>query len=140
MSVSSVWLFQFRYTTSNLEIMRGFFYPTPLDTARLNKLKFKTLQSLWFIYLDDELWRSKNVISNLLYRKSDRQKSEWLLFNTNWAIFQRYNGNFDEMIMMSILYYTNTMSLILIVLFPLLVDMSLHFDISFWFWANKYLL
>jgi hypothetical protein len=62
------------------------------------------------------------------------------LFNTNWAIFQRYNGNFDEMIMMSILYYTNTMSLILIVLFPLLVDMSLHFDISFWFWANKYLL
>ena len=140
MSVSSVWLFQFRYTTSNLEIMRVFFYPTPLDTARLNKLKFKTLQSLWFIYLDDELWRSKNVISNLLYRKSDRQKSEWLLFNTNWAIFQRYNGNFDEMIMMSILYYTNTMSLILIVLFPLLVDMSLHFDISFWFWANKYLL
>ena len=137
MSVSSVWLFQFRYTTSNLEIMRVFFYPTPLDTARLNKLKFKTLQSLWFIYLDDELWRSKNVISNLLYRKSDRQKSEWLLFNTNWAIFQRYNGNFDEMIMMSILYYTNTMSLILIVLFPLLVDMSLHFDISFWFWAKQ---
>ena len=35
------------------------------------------------------------------------------------------------LIMMSILYYTNTMSLILIVLFPLLVDMSLHFDTSF---------
>jgi hypothetical protein len=37
------------------------------------------------------------------------------------------------LIMMSILYYTNTMSLILIVLFPLLVDMSLHFDTSFKF-------
>jgi hypothetical protein len=46
--------------------------------------------------------------------------SEWLLFNTNSAIFQLYHGEdkliFNEMKMRSTLYYTNTLSWIFIVL------------------------
>ena len=76
--------------------------------------------------------------------------SEWLLFNTNSAIFQLlvYHGEnkliFNEMMTRSILYLTNTLSWIFIVLAHWNnspgVDMSLHSDILFWFWANQCLL
>jgi hypothetical protein len=60
--------------------------------------------------------------------------SEWLLFNTNSAIFQLYHGEikliFSEMMMRSTLYQTNTLSWIFIVLThwnnSLQIDMSLH--------------
>ena len=46
--------------------------------------------------------------------------SEWLLFYANSAIFQLYHGNnkliFNEMMMWSAFYYTNTLSWIFIVL------------------------
>jgi hypothetical protein len=59
--------------------------------------------------------------------------SEWLLFNANSAIFQLYHGEnkliFNEMMMRSALYQTNTLSWIFIVLAPwnnsLQIDMSL---------------
>ena len=61
--------------------------------------------------------------------------SEWLLFNANSAIFQLYHGKnkliFNEMMMKSVLYYTNN---------SLRVDMSLHSDTLFWFQANQSLL
>ena len=74
--------------------------------------------------------------------------SEWLLFNANSAIVQLYHCEnkliFNEMVMRSALYYTNTLSWIFIVLahwskIPR-VDMSLHSDTLFWFRANQSLL
>ena len=72
--------------------------------------------------------------------------SESLLFNTNSAIFQLNDGEnkliFNEMMMRSILYYTNTLSWIFIVLAHWInspqVDMSLHSNTLFWFRANQY--
>ena len=71
--------------------------------------------------------------------------SEWLLFNATSAIFQLYHGEnkliFNEMMMRSALYYTNTLSWIFIVLANSpRVDMSLHLDTLFWFWDNRSLL
>jgi hypothetical protein len=59
-----------------------------------------------------------------------------------WAILQPYHGenmlNFDEMIMMSALHYTNMLSWIFIVLThwnnSLWIEMSLHSDKLSWFW------
>jgi hypothetical protein len=66
------------------------------------------------------------------------------------AIFQLHvyhdenNLHFDEMIIMSALYYTNTLSWILIVLAhwnnSLWVDMSIHLDTLPWFQVNQSLL
>jgi hypothetical protein len=61
------------------------------------------------------------------------------------AIFQLYHDEnkliFNEMMMMSTLYKTNTLSWICIVLAhwnnSLWVDMSLHSDTLFWFRANQ---
>jgi hypothetical protein len=61
--------------------------------------------------------------------------SEWLLYNTKWAIFSAISWqdqiSFDE-IMISALYYANTLSWTFIVLAywnkSLWVDMSLHSD------------
>ena len=73
--------------------------------------------------------------------------SEWLLFNANSAILQLYHGDkliINEMMMMSALFYTNTLSWIFIVLAHWnnspWVDMSLHSDTLFWFRANQSLL
>ena len=48
--------------------------------------------------------------------------SEWLLFNAKSAIFQLYHGEnkliFNEIMMRSDLYYTNTICWIFIVLAP----------------------
>jgi hypothetical protein len=71
--------------------------------------------------------------------------SGWLLFNANSAIFQLYHGEnkwiFNEMMMSSALYKTNTLSWIFIGLAhwnnSLRVDMSLHLDTLFWFRANQ---
>jgi hypothetical protein len=74
--------------------------------------------------------------------------SEWLLFNSNSAIFQLYHGEnkliFDEMMMRSAFYLTNTLRWIFIA--PACcntspqVDMSLHSGTLFWFRANQSLL
>jgi hypothetical protein len=72
-------------------------------------------------------------------------KSEWLLFNANSTIFQLYYCKnmliFNEMMMMSALYETNTLSCIFIVLAHWnnspRVDMSLHSDTLSWFQANQ---
>ena len=74
--------------------------------------------------------------------------SEWLLFIANSAIFQLYHGEnkliFNEMMMRSALFLTNTLSWILIVLAHWnnspRIDMSLHLDTLFWFRSNQSLL
>jgi hypothetical protein len=71
--------------------------------------------------------------------------SEWLLFNTNSAIFQLYDGEniliFDGMMMRFALYQTNTLSWIFIVLAHWnnspWIDMSPHLNTLSWFWANQ---
>jgi hypothetical protein len=73
---------------------------------------------------------------------------ERLLFNVNSAIYQLYHGEnkliFNEMMMRSAWYYTNTISWIFMVLVHWnkspRVDMSLHTNTLSWFWANQYLL
>ena len=70
--------------------------------------------------------------------------SVWLLLNANSEIFQLFHGEnkliFKEMIMMSALCKTNTLSWTSIVLAHWndspLIDMSPHLDISSWFLAN----
>jgi hypothetical protein len=70
------------------------------------------------------------------------------LFNANSTIFQLYHGEnnliFNEMMMMSALYWANTLSWNIIVLAHWnnspWEDMSLHSDTLFWFWANQSLL
>jgi hypothetical protein len=60
-------------------------------------------------------------------------------------IFQLYHGKnkliFNEMMMRSALYYTNTLSWIFIVLTywnnSLWIDLSPHLDTLSWFWANQ---
>ena len=74
--------------------------------------------------------------------------SEWLLFNANSAIFQLYHGKnkliFDEMMMRSALYKTNTLSWIFIVLAHwnkcLRINISPNKDTLSWFQANLSLL
>ena len=65
--------------------------------------------------------------------------SEWLLFDINSAKFQLYHGE-NKLIINE----TNTLSWIFIVLAHWCnsprVDMSLHSDKLFWFWANQSLL
>jgi len=76
------------------------------------------------------------------------QLSQWLLFKANSTIFQLYHGEnkliFNEMMMRSTLYKTNTLSWIFIVLAHWInsprVDMSIHWDTLFWFQANQSLL
>jgi hypothetical protein len=67
--------------------------------------------------------------------------NEWLLFNANSAIFQLYHGGenkliFNEMMMRSALFYSNTLSWIFIVLDHWnngsRIDMSLHSNTLFW--------
>ena len=70
------------------------------------------------------------------------------MFNANSTIFQLYHGEnnliFNEMMMMSALYWANTLSWNIIVLAHWnnspWEDMSLHSDTLFWFWANQSLL
>ena len=77
-----------------------------------------------------------------------KKLNEWLLFNDNSAIFQLYHGenkfNFNEMMMKSTLYLTNTQSWIFIVLGhwnnSQWVDMSLHSYTLFWYRAIQSLL
>ena len=74
--------------------------------------------------------------------------SEWLLLNANSAIVQLYHGAnkliFSEMMMLSALYYTKTLSWIFIVLAHWnnspRIDTSLHSDTLSWFRANQSLL
>ena len=69
----------------------------------------------------------------------------WLLFNTKWTIVQLYMARrsytINEMMMITTLYSTNTLSLIFIVLTlwnnSPWVDMSLHSDTLSWFRANQ---
>ena len=69
---------------------------------------------------------------------------DWLLFNANSAIFLLYHGEnksiFNEMMMRSALYSTNTLSWIFIVLAHWnnspQVHMSAHSYTLSWFWAN----
>ena len=74
---------------------------------------------------------SPSTLSSCMFRVS-----EWVLFNTNSAIFQLYHGKnkliFNEMLMRSPLYYTNTLSWSCIVqphwkISPR-IDMSPHSD------------
>jgi hypothetical protein len=63
----------------------------------------------------------KNVLAwSIYYHYWDRWISDWLVFNTKWAFSHLYHDenklHFDEMIMMSALYKTNTLRLIFIVL------------------------
>jgi hypothetical protein len=83
------------------------------------------------------------------WNPSKYKVSEWLLFNANSAIFQLYHGEnklfFNEMMMRSTLYWTNTPTWIFIGLAhhwnncPR-VDMLLHSDTLFWFRASQSLL
>jgi hypothetical protein len=74
--------------------------------------------------------------------------SGWLLFNANSAIFQLYHSEnkliFNEMIMKSALYETNTLSWIFIVLVHWnnspRICMSPHSNTLSWFRANQSLL
>jgi len=74
--------------------------------------------------------------------------SEWLLFNTHSAIFQLYHGEtkliFNERMMWSALYKSNTLSLICIMVAhwnnSMRIKMSLHSDTVSWFRANQSLL
>jgi hypothetical protein len=69
------------------------------------------------------------------------------MFNANSTICQLYHGEnkliFNEMMMRSALYETNTLSWMFIVLAHWnspLVDMSFHLDTLYWFQANQSLL
>jgi hypothetical protein len=72
----------------------------------------------------------------------------WLLFNANSAILQLHHGEnkliFNEMMMRSALFKTNTLSWMFIVLAHWnnspRVNTSLHSDTLFWFRANQSLL
>ena len=72
----------------------------------------------------------------------------WLLFQLKWVEFQLYlwqeQVTFDEMIMISTFYYTNTLSWIFIVWAHWnnspSVDMSLHLNTLSWFRPNQSLL
>ena len=74
--------------------------------------------------------------------------SDWLLFNANSAPPQLHHGEnksiFNEMMMKSTLFQTNTLSLTFIALtywsYSPRLDMSLQLDILFWFRANQSLL
>ena len=73
--------------------------------------------------------------------------SEWLLFNANSAIFQLYHGEnkliINEMMIRFVLYFTNKLSWIFIVLDhrnSLRIDMSPHSDTFSWFLVNQSLL
>ena len=75
--------------------------------------------------------------------------NEWLLFNTQWAIFQLHLDknklHFDETTMMSALYETNMLTWLFIELAywknSPLVDMSLHLGLILsWFRGNQSLL
>jgi hypothetical protein len=82
-----------------------------------------------------------NLLSELVFRAA--WVSEWLLFNANSAIFQLYHDE-NKLIVNEIMYKTNTLSWIFIVLAHwnnnLRVDMSLHSDTLFWIRANQSLL
>jgi hypothetical protein len=74
----------------------------------------------------------------------DQLKGEWLLLNANSAISWREQVTFDEMMMMSALYYINMLSWLFIELAHWnnspQVDMLLHQDTLFWFCATQSLL
>ena len=86
-------------------------------------------------------------VTHIQYKMSE-WVSEWLLFNVSSAIFQLYYGEnkliFNEMMMRSALFQTNTLSWIFIVLAHWnnspWSDMSLLSDTLFWFRANQSLL
>jgi hypothetical protein len=72
--------------------------------------------------------------------------SEWLLFNANSAIFQLYHGEnnliFNDMMMRSALYWTNTQSWIFNSASSQKktsprIDLSLHSDTLYWFRSNQ---
>ena len=69
--------------------------------------------------------------------------SEWLLFNTKWAIFQQYDGgnklHFDEIWWQWCLLCTRSTRWVGLAHWnnSLWIDMSLHLDILFWFWASQ---
>jgi len=65
------------------------------------------------------LWFTSNAFNNICLSRIE-WVSKWLLLNANSAIFQLYHGEkrsiFNEMVMRSALYYTNTLSWIFIVI------------------------
>jgi len=68
--------------------------------------------------------------------------SEWLLFKINFLVYHgEIKLDLDEMMMMSALFQTNTLSWIFIVLAHWNnspeVDISLHWDTSSWFQDNQ---
>ena len=91
--------------------------------------------------------------SMIVLLQSDYRYQFSLLWESNCCLMsdQQFSAiswqelvTFDEMIVMSTLYYTNTLSLIFIVLAHwnnnLWTDMLLHSDTLSWFWANQSLL
>ena len=90
-------------------------------------------------------WRMDNIGHKT---ENEEWVSEGLLFYVNSAMFQLYHGEnklmFNAMMIMSTLYYTNTLVLILIVLAhwnnSALIDMLPHSNTLSWFPTNQYLL
>ena len=72
-----------------------------------------------------------------------KRMSEWLLFNTKWAIFQQYHGGnklyFDEIWWQRCLLCTRSTCCVGLAHWnnSLWIDMSLHLEILFWFWASQ---
>ena len=67
----------------------------------------------------ENIWKLFLFINTELFGWNVPWMSGWWLFNARWAIFQLYHGvqvTFNEMIMISALYLTNTHSWIFIVL------------------------
>ena len=62
--------------------------------------------------------KSKLQFSNQIKKNGDEESimSEWLLFNANSAIFLLYHGENNEMMMMTALYLTDSLSWMFIVL------------------------
>ena len=92
--------------------------------------------------ISPDLYIETSVIVQKLY------VSEWLLFNTNSAIFQLYQDEnkliFNEMMTKSALYYINMRNCIFIVIAlrknSTRIDMWPHSDKLSWFWVNQSLL
>jgi hypothetical protein len=71
----------------------------------------------WCLYLWDKIFKKSSLKPLCQFKKKLARvvlMGDWMLFNNKWTSFQPYHGEnmllFDEMVMVSVLYYTNMLS------------------------------
>ena len=71
----------------------------------------------WCLYLWDKIFKKSSLKPMCQFKKKLARfvlMGDWMLFNNKWTSFQPYHGEnmllFDEMVMVSVLYYTNMLS------------------------------